>query len=211
MSGTNPPPESQKNDLGALTKPLMEVARGYGKTTQFFVNQDDRNELSDTNAKPQFLAAPHKAINACGGAAVSCLGNGWEQNGFPTVFDVDEDVVGKEEKGFVDLLVAANSGGKKKTAWEEWPRFGRVVLAVTKQLFRGSYFMHYAYTSNVHRELTTQMIKNASLAGTEWGNDGEKMSNVMILNSGKLPNFPFHIFFTFLIHTCQVSRTRAND
>lgn len=53
--------------------------------------------------------------------------------------------------------------------------------------------MHYAYTSNVHRELTTQMLEKARLTKTVWVNEGEEMSNVMILNSGTLTPYLIHI------------------
>lgn len=117
MSGTKPPPESQLNDLGALSKTLTEVKRGHGKYTEFFVNQNSKNELSDANAKPHFLKTPHKAINAYGGAAVSCLGNGWSDGGYPTSFEYEEDVVEGKEMTFIEYLAICR--GDDRTPWEE--------------------------------------------------------------------------------------------
>ncbi|KAK8086232.1 hypothetical protein PG994_001206 [Apiospora phragmitis] len=158
MSGPKPPPESHTNDLGALTGTLNEVFRSRRNITEFFVNQNDNIELSDPTAKSKFLKETHEAINACGGAAVSSLG-GWNGEVPSITFESEED------------------------EQESLSPFGQVALAASEQMWRNSYNMHAAYTSPVHRELTTQMIKNASLVGTKWDVD-EEMSNVMILNSG---------------------------
>ncbi|KAK8093695.1 hypothetical protein PG997_000380 [Apiospora hydei] len=142
------------SDLGSLSddSPLIPATKGKGLSLEVAYWMD----------KTQ--TEPHEILDACGGAAVSCFGNGW----------VDEAPELRELRGVLKRMQA------KKSSFSE---YGQVVLALIEQVINGSYFMHYAYTSEAHQKLTDLLVANSNIPAADLKEE-EKMLKVMVLNSG---------------------------
>ncbi|KAK7949055.1 aminotransferase- class III [Apiospora aurea] len=142
------------SDLGSLDddSPLIPATKGKGLS------------LEVAYWKDKTQTEPHEILDACGGAAVSCFGNGWVDNA-PELHDL---------RGVLKRMQA------KKSSFSE---YGQVVLALIEQVINGSYFMHYAYTSEVPQKLTDVLVANANTPAPTLKEE-EKMLKVMVLNSG---------------------------
>ncbi|KAK8078492.1 aminotransferase- variant [Apiospora saccharicola] len=152
---------SKKADLGDLSKTsnLTRAIRDSGNLGEYI-----EVEFVDAEGKTQ----TRRILDACGGAAVACFGNGGRQ--------------AEDEGEFKDLykMIKRMYGDRDKY---DNP-YGKVMLAAMLQMIEIPYGMHYAYTTPVHSLLTERLRDNANAPVTEWENADEMMSNVMILNSG---------------------------
>ncbi|KAK8039868.1 aminotransferase [Apiospora rasikravindrae] len=147
-------PGQHLSDLGNLNdgNPLIPASKGKGLS------------LEVAHWKGNTQTEPHEILDACGGAAVSCFGNGWVDDA-PELHELRE------------LLKRMQA---KKSSFSE---YGQVALALTQQVINGSYFMHYAYTSDAHQKLTDLLVVNANIPAAVLKKE-EKMLKVMVLNSG---------------------------
>ncbi|KAK7978607.1 hypothetical protein PG988_006097 [Apiospora saccharicola] len=152
---------SKKADLGDLSKTsnLTRAIRGSGNLGEYI-----EVEFVDAQGNKQ----TRHVLDACGGAAVACFGNGGRQ--------------AEDEGEFKDLYKMIKRMYEDRDKYDN--PYGKVMLAAMLQMIEISYSMHYAYTTPVHSLLTERLRDNVNAPVTEWENENEKMSNVMILNSG---------------------------
>ncbi|KAK8036937.1 hypothetical protein PG991_001251 [Apiospora marii] len=153
---------SKKADLGNLspTTDLTPALRGSGESGEYI-----EVGVQDTQGKKK----THRVLDASGGAAVACFGNGGQQ-------------AEGDDVEFTQLFKQIEKMHGRSAAYKN--PYGRVMLATFRQIINISYSMHYAYTTPVHSMLTERLRDNANSAVTNWESEEEKMSNVMILNSG---------------------------